>query len=138
MTDLPVDDWDPTVTDAAGELKQVYPHLAAWVEDWLSPTMRRRVTNSMKWCERWWAHPEAAARLTALWAAWEVANAEGGSSMSTWWIYHFDSHWPQLTDPHGPFEACRPRQTDDGEATCSTSVGRLPVAECPAELLPPT
>jgi hypothetical protein len=121
----PTDDWDPTVTDPAPG--PVYDSLPAWVEDWLSPTVRRHVRNTVKWCGRWWAHPEAAARLGALWAAWEVAMAEGGSAMSQWWVYHFDSHWPVLTDAQGPFAGCHP------DKPCSWAA-RLPVTPCPPDV----
>lgn len=97
------DEWDPTATDPVGP---EFPHLVAWVEQWLAPTLRHQLRGTEKWCRRWWAHPEAAARLGALWAAWEVASAEGGSAMSQWWLYHFDGHWPRMTDSRGPFAGC--------------------------------
>jgi hypothetical protein len=103
-----------------------YRDLPAWVEEWFVPTIRRSMRSSMKWCERWWAHPEAAARLGAMWAAWEVANADGGSAMSQWWLSHFEPHWNILIDAHGPFSGC-------GEGRCRHA-RRLPVAACPPEV----
>lgn len=93
--------WDPI--DTASDVELEYPDVAAWVERYWVRTIRRR---SMPWCQQWWAHPEALARLGALWAAWETANAEGGASMSQWWLYHADGHLTALSDPRGPFAAC--------------------------------
>ena len=74
--------------------------------EWLVLTVRRRLGPHMAWCEDWWAHREAAARIEALWAAWELAQAEGGASPSQWWVYHFAPHWAALTDARGPFAGC--------------------------------
>ena len=124
----PLEDWGPAVT--APEPQPVYPSLDAWVEDWLASAGRRMLRNSVKWCPSWWAHPEAVARLGALWAAWEVAYAEGGGSMSQWWVYHFDSHWPALSDAQGPFAGCDP------DRPC-VPAPRLPLVPVPGELIPP-
>lgn len=100
------DDVDLVEVDGEGQTDtSIFESASAWLE-WLVLTVRRRPGPHMAWCELWWAHREAAARIEALWAAWELAEAEGGASPSQWWIYHFAPHWAALTDTRGPFAAC--------------------------------
>lgn len=87
-----------------------YLRLDEWVEGFLAPTIRRTMSGSNHWCAQWWEHPEAVARLGALWAAWEVAEAEGGAGPSFWWTGHFEPHWHVLTSTFGPFNACNPNK----------------------------
>jgi hypothetical protein len=49
----------------------------------------------------WWGHPEAVARLTALWRAWEVLRLDPATGMSNWWTLHFDPHMPYCSMPSG-------------------------------------
>lgn len=116
-----------------GEPGIIDADLVAWVENWLSPIIRRPITSNHRWCPRWWAHPEAVARLTALWLAWKAADQAGGTAPSTWWLTTFAPHWTALTAPSGPFAACSPGHDPTAEPHCS-SAGRLPVEECPREL----
>ncbi|MFF5934589.1 DUF4913 domain-containing protein [Streptomyces sp. NPDC012508] len=83
----------------------------AFVSEYLSPTIRRRVNgSSATWCPRWWEHPEAGARLTALWLAWEHLRHDPALGMSTWWLHHADPHLRVLMDTDlGPFAACSPK-----------------------------
>ena len=118
--------YEPTSGDDSDVDVLEYRDLMAWVENWLSPTVRRYLRSTDRWCERWWAHPEAAARLGAMWAAWEVANVEGGASLSQWWLSHFDNHWPSLIDSHGPFAGCRKDECRHAD--------RLPVAPTPPDV----
>lgn len=82
-----------------------------FVDQYLSQMVRRRVNGvSATWCPRWWEHPEAGARLTALWQTWEHLRHDSALGMSTWWLHHADPHLRALMDPdHGPFAACSPK-----------------------------
>lgn len=110
MTDL-AGGWDPTVTPDP-QLEEppalIYASADKWVREWLLAVVRP--TRPGNWCAKWWAHPEAAARLGDLWAAWEAAQAEGGAGPSQWWTYHFAVHWEALRAPTGPFAQCSPDQ----------------------------
>ena len=60
----------------------------------------------MAWCPRWWEHPTAILRLTALWRAWETLRLEP-AGMSAWWVGHYDAHMKALLDAdRGPFYRC--------------------------------
>lgn len=61
--------------------------------------------NTRYWCPRWWDHPEAVARLRALYEEYIRAAAE--NALSAWYIYHWDGHAKTLFAPTGPFERCR-------------------------------
>lgn len=99
-------------TDAAEETVEFfYADVFVFVTEYLAPTIRRRINgSSATWCPRWWAHPEAGARLSALWLAWEHLRHEPGTGMSVWWLHHADPHLRVLFDPDmGPFAACSPK-----------------------------
>jgi hypothetical protein len=93
----------------------LYETVADWVEEWLAITIDRRTGNvardGMRWCERWWLHPEALNRIYVLWQEWEAARAAG--TMSVWWINHFEPHWRDLTGEDGPFRDCWPAVNGD-------------------------
>ncbi|MBA3489034.1 MAG: DUF4913 domain-containing protein, partial [Longispora sp.] len=70
----------------------VYPSVTEWITGWLAHNLERRVRGTSanahipaRWCPTWWDHPEAVARLTALWRAWEALQPDPGSGMSSWW-----------------------------------------------------
>ncbi|MEU8548181.1 DUF4913 domain-containing protein [Streptomyces roseoverticillatus] len=93
-----------------------------FVTGYLAHTIRRPLDGtSATWCPRWWDHPEAGARLSALWLAWEQLRLEPMLGMTTWWIQHADPHLRILMDPkQGPFAACSP------EGHTQTPFGPLP------------
>ncbi|MDQ2729254.1 MAG: DUF4913 domain-containing protein [Actinomycetota bacterium] len=119
MTAVSGPDWgdDPAVAvPVETDLEEggaLYPSFETWMIEWLVPTIRRPLRSGVMWCPEWWRHPEAMARLDALWRAWESARLEGGGGMSYWWTMHFDSHWAVLTSDRGPFAACKDRTHDD-------------------------
>jgi hypothetical protein len=72
------------------------------------PVYGREISTTRPWCTKWWEHPEAVARLHALWLAWQqLTDAEAGlSGPSTWHRDHLDQALVHLRAPDGPFAAC--------------------------------
>lgn len=80
-----------------------------WVNGWLLPVWTRSLGgNDVTWCPQWWRHPEAVARLTALWLSWEQLRMEPGTGMSAWWRDHADHHLPVLLAERNVFKGCSP------------------------------
>ncbi|MGW1539779.1 DUF4913 domain-containing protein [Streptomyces sp. NPDC002309] len=82
--------------------------LSDWVNHLFLPVYGREVSTSRPWCARWHEHPEAVARLHALWLAWQqLTDTEAGlSGPSTWHRDHLDQTLAHLRAPDGPFAAC--------------------------------
>ncbi|MEC4018281.1 DUF4913 domain-containing protein [Streptomyces sp. H27-D2] len=82
--------------------------LTDWVHDLLLPVYGREIASGRPWCQQWQKHPEAVARLHALWLAWQqLTDVEAGlTGPSTWQRDHLDPAWMQLRTPDGPFGAC--------------------------------
>ncbi|MGW9421734.1 DUF4913 domain-containing protein [Streptomyces koyangensis] len=82
--------------------------LSDWVNYLLLPVYGREISSSRPWCAQWPEHPEAVARLHALWLAWQqYTDAEAGlSGPSTWHRDHLDHTLVHLRAPDGPFAAC--------------------------------
>ncbi|WP_406133201.1 DUF4913 domain-containing protein [Streptomyces zaomyceticus] len=82
--------------------------LTRWVHHLLLPVYGREITTGRPWCRQWQEHPEAVARLHALWLAWQqLTDAEAGlAGPSTWHRDHLDPTVLQIRSPDGPFGAC--------------------------------
>ncbi|MFE0187580.1 DUF4913 domain-containing protein [Streptomyces sp. NPDC059008] len=82
--------------------------LTTWVHHLLLPVYGREITTSRPWCQQWHEHPEAVARLHALWLAWQqLTDIEAGpTGPSVWQRDHLDPALLQLRTPDGPFGAC--------------------------------
>jgi hypothetical protein len=82
--------------------------LRNWVNHLLLPVYGREISSTRPWCDQWHEHPEAVARLHALWLAWQqLTDAEAGlCGPSTWHRDHLDHALIQLRAPDGPFAAC--------------------------------
>jgi hypothetical protein len=82
--------------------------LADWVHYLLLPVYGREISTTRPWCAKWYEHPEAVARLHALWLAWQqLTDSEAGlSGPSTWHRDHLDQAMVHLRAPDGPFAAC--------------------------------
>ncbi|MFH9734395.1 DUF4913 domain-containing protein [Streptomyces sp. NPDC017260] len=82
--------------------------LSDWVNYLFLPVYGREISTSRPWCGQWHEHPEAVARLHALWLAWQqFTDTEAGlSGPSTWHRDHLDQTLVQLRAPDGPFAAC--------------------------------
>ncbi|MFD9814893.1 DUF4913 domain-containing protein [Streptomyces sp. NPDC059080] len=82
--------------------------LSDWVNYLFLPVYGREISTTRPWCAQWHEHPEAVARLHALWLAWQhLTDAEAGlSGPSTWHRDHLDQTLVHLRAPDGPFAAC--------------------------------
>jgi len=82
--------------------------LSNWVNHLLLPVYGREITAHHPWCHQWHEHPEAVARLHALWLAWQqFTTVEAGlAGPSTWHRDYLDPTWLQLRAADGPFAAC--------------------------------
>ncbi|MGP3948482.1 DUF4913 domain-containing protein [Streptomyces sp. 7N604] len=82
--------------------------LTRWVHDLLLPVYGREITTGRPWCQKWQEHPEAVARLHALWLAWQQLTdvKPGLTGPSTWHRDHLDPTLLQLRTMDGPFSAC--------------------------------
>ncbi|MGK5632603.1 DUF4913 domain-containing protein [Streptomyces sp. URMC 123] len=93
--------------------------LALWVEYVLAGCYLTEVSAAAPWCARWFEHPQAVARLHALWLAWQeltTPEAGGYTGPSIWHRDHLDPCMAYLRSPSGPFAACmthpeRPQHT---------------------------
>ncbi|MEU4315377.1 DUF4913 domain-containing protein [Nocardia sp. NPDC024068] len=91
--------------------EMVYDNVGEFVQKYLISVYRRQVSDlsDTVWCPEWWKHPEAFARLDALWRAWEHYRQDGATGMSVWFLDHADKHMKVLLDPKGPFKYCSVR-----------------------------
>ncbi|MFJ9419987.1 DUF4913 domain-containing protein [Streptomyces sp. NPDC101227] len=82
--------------------------LTNWVHHLLLPVYGREIATVRPWCQQWQEHPEAVARLHALWLAWQQLTAvkAGLTGPSTWHRDHLDPTLLQLRAADGPFGAC--------------------------------
>lgn len=119
----------PVADDEDDEDAPFYEFVSEFVEDFLAPTIERKLVGSgrgLTWCPQWWVHPEAIARLMAMWEAWETLRGDGGTAMSSWWSAHCDHHLGVLMNGEsGPLNLCTP--TEHGGFT-----GGLRVEPAPA------
>lgn len=95
---------------AESEPSNRYADVFEFVEDHLVHVYARPTENAaaIRWCPRWHHHPEALARLTALWKAFETLRTDPGTGMSIWWLEHADPTMTALTAHDGPFRDCGP------------------------------
>lgn len=110
----------------------VYANPEAWLTGFLLPTWRRKEGTTFLWCRKWWSHPEAYARVQAMWLAWEKLRLDGGTGISDWWRQHADHHLPLLHASNGPFNGCN---TERGHT--DYEVMPLPVDPAPEDLVDP-
>ncbi|WP_231476422.1 DUF4913 domain-containing protein [Rhodococcus sp. UNC23MFCrub1.1] len=105
-----------------------YPNAYRFFADFLAPAYRRKTIDhpAMRWCPSWFLHPEARARVDALWRAWEYLRLDPATGMSVWWKDHADHHMSRLLSPDGTFKDCTPDHRQ---------VHPLPSITIPAELL---
>ncbi|MGW3715631.1 DUF4913 domain-containing protein [Streptomyces sp. NPDC005133] len=96
--------------------------LSNWVNYLFLPTYGREISTTRPWCAQWHEHPEAVARLHALWLAWQqLTDAEAGlTGPSTWHRDHLDQALVHLRAPDGPFAACTTSRTRPNHRVLAT------------------
>ncbi|MGW4031683.1 DUF4913 domain-containing protein [Streptomyces sp. NPDC004838] len=96
--------------------------LSGWVNYLLLPVYGREISTTRPWCDQWHEHPEAVARLHALWLAWQqLTDAEAGlSGPATWHRDHLDHTLVHLRSPDGPFAACTTSPTRPNHRVLAT------------------
>lgn len=104
--------------------------LSDWVNHLFLPVYGREISTSRPWCEQWHEHPEAVARLHALWLAWQqLTDAEAGlSGPSTWHRDHLDQALVHLRAPDGPFAACTTSATRPNHRVLATPAPQFGLA----------
>ncbi|WP_193614279.1 DUF4913 domain-containing protein [Nocardioides lijunqiniae] len=117
---------DAEPLDTSGQL---YPNVYVFVSDYLVFVYARPVANTgpVRWCAKWWEHPEAVSRLETLWMAFEALRATEGTSPADWWRDYADPAMTALMSAEGPFRSCGPTRHDPPP--------RLPLDELPRGLL---
>jgi len=101
---------DPAAAEAVDQPPELYyPNYAEFVKHHLIPMYRRPLGGQgVTWCAEWWRHPEAIARLDALWRAWEHLRLDAATGGSVWLRDHADHHMAVLLSADGPFKGCKP------------------------------
>ncbi|MFC9734884.1 DUF4913 domain-containing protein [Streptomyces roseolus] len=96
--------------------------LSNWVNHLLLPVYGREISTTRPWCAQWHDHPEAVARLHALWLAWQqLTDKQAGlAGPSTWHRDHLDQALVHLRAPDGPFAACTTSPTRPNHRVLST------------------
>ena len=87
--------------------------LVPWVENNITTLIARKVPTTdgaPKWCQCWWDHAEAIARLEAARQAWVALSGAGGTALVTYFDYLDRVVLAPLTSDTGPFARCSPRQ----------------------------
>jgi hypothetical protein len=112
--------------------------LRDWVNHLLLPVYGREITTTRPWCDQWHEHPEAVARLHALWLAWQqLTDAEAGlCGPSNWHRDHLDHALLQLRAPDGPFAACSTSPTRRTHRILATPTPAPAPAPAPAGAKP--
>ncbi|MFJ1795272.1 DUF4913 domain-containing protein [Kitasatospora griseola] len=82
--------------------------MVPWVDEIFTKIYGPETTASRPWCVRWPEHPEAVARLHALWLAWQAAidPESGANGPSSWQRDHLEPALMKLRSADGPFGAC--------------------------------
>ncbi|UJV43977.1 DUF4913 domain-containing protein [Streptomyces sp. AMCC400023] len=101
--------------------------LSDWVNHLFLPVYGREISTTRPWCDQWHEHPEAVARLHALWLAWQqLTDAEAGlTGPSTWHRDHLDQALVHLRAPDGPFAACTTSPTRPNHRVLATPAPEL-------------
>jgi hypothetical protein len=129
---------EPRPADAEAAPKLYCASLPEFLDQVLFPLYRRKVgggRDDVRWCEQWWKHAEAIARLDALWRAWEHLRLDPATGISVWFRDHADPHMAILLSEHGPFANCQLAHAHRDTEASHQDVPQLPSATPPPGLL---
>lgn len=90
-----------------------YANVYDFVTGYLAPNYIRQLSSDTRWCQEWWRHSEAMARLDALWRSFEAHRvSDNASSMAVWWRDFADPTMSALMHETGVFAQCKGREPD--------------------------
>jgi hypothetical protein len=102
----------PDLPDEDEAPEPVFGQLPDWVDHFLE-SFPRPLGGEYRWCRKWWLHPEAITRLTALWHSWEVLRLQPGTGIANWLRDYLDHQLPILLGRSGPFASCNEDEHTD-------------------------
>ena len=115
-TGEPVTTVDPApegATDGGAERPLYFPNAEQWVQNWLLPHCRRKLSGNRRWDPQWWRYEEAGTTLEALWEPWEQMRWEDAMTAVAWYRDYFCPVMDRLTAGDGPFwDYAPPRSID--------------------------
>jgi len=121
---------DPDETDD-GPAVPWQVQLVQWVQLHFAEVEFFTDSTKIRWCPTWWEHPEAVARLKALWLAYQAIDySEDFGAVSDWWLHHWDPHRAILFHDKGPFRNC---DTEHGHLSSASDKRVLPMPATPPE-----
>lgn len=102
---------EPSTAAGSGDdpvgIPRYYSSLDDFVQNYIARVYERRIGVGRAWCESWWMHDEAVARLSALWDMWEYLRVtEPVTGMATWYTSYGDPMMRELMDENGCFTGC--------------------------------
>lgn len=119
MSEQPTKATEPEVDENDPRARGLwFANVHDFVVSYLSPNYVRRIDKDNRWCQEWWRHSEALARLDALWRSFEAHRVSSdANAMAVWWRDFADPTMSALTRQKGPFEQCEgiPGQHHDTE-----------------------
>jgi hypothetical protein len=117
--------------------------LVPWVENNITILIARKVPTTdgaPRWCQQWWDHAEAIARLEAARQAWMALSVAGGTGLVSYFDYLDRVVLAVLTSDTGPFARCNPRTHTPDRALGHTSpppeIYQDPALSAAADALP--
>ena len=101
-------DSGPSVEEMTPDLDVLIPWVEANVSGWCErrAATKTEASRGIKWCRRWYEHPEAVTRLWVVRAAQLEAAEAGPVAVAMYLRDCFDYHVSVLTGPDGPFHNC--------------------------------
>ncbi|WP_422117765.1 DUF4913 domain-containing protein [Brachybacterium sp. UNK5269] len=108
MSEQPTNDPGPDVDENDPKARGLwFANVHDFVVRYLTPSWVRRIDRETNWCRQWYRHPEAHARLDALWRSFEAHRVSSdANAMAIWWRDFADPTMSALTRRKGPFEQC--------------------------------
>lgn len=88
-----------------------YVDCMEWFERFMRPMFPRELSDSIRWCEQWWRHPEALYVVHQMWQSYEAMRspeppAPPGKQRAEWLVVFFYPLLAHLVNPAGPFAGC--------------------------------